>query len=36
MKRFIGIPALIVVTGFAALLPTLTAGIDSISQGCRE
>ena len=33
MKRFIGIPCLLVVAGFVVLLPTLKAGVDSSSQG---
>jgi len=32
MRRFIGIPCLIVVTGFVGLLPALEAGVDSNSQ----
>jgi hypothetical protein len=33
MKRFIGIPSLLVVAGWVALLPALKAGVDSNSQG---
>jgi len=32
MRHFIGIPCLIVVTGFVGLLPALEAGVDSNSQ----
>jgi len=32
MKRFIGSPCVIVLTGFVALLPALKAGVDSNSQ----